>query len=93
MIAKVGSFFSYGLEKLYDFAALAFIIREHLRQLLFVIACDAVRQHMNGIAAFRHIEAGGFDAGRGVRTGDIKVVKAMLPDKGGERLTGQCIAF
>ena len=48
-----------------------FIIGKQLRQFLFIVARDAVRQHMNGIAAFCHIVAGGFDAGRGVRTGNI----------------------
>lgn len=58
-------------------AALAFVIRKQLRQLLFVVAGDAVRQHMDGAAAFHHIEAGGFDAGCGIRADNIKVGNAV----------------
>ena len=79
--------------KLRDRAALALIIGEHLRQLLFIVAGDAVRQHVNGIAAFCHIEAGGFDAGRGVRAGNVKVSNAVRLNKSGESLAGQRIAF
>ena len=60
-----------------DGAALAFIIGKHFGELLFVIAGDAVRQHADGIAAFGQIEAGGFDAGRGVCAGDVEPGNAV----------------
>ena len=60
--------------KLRDRASLAFIIRKHLGQLLFVVAGDAVRQYMNGIPVFRHIVAGGFDAYRGIRACNRKTL-------------------
>lgn len=48
---------------------------------------------MNGVAAFCHIVAGGFDAGRGVRTDDVKLGNLMLLNKGGKRLAGQGVAL
>ena len=74
-------------------AALAFVIGEQLRQLPFIIACDAVRQHMDGIAVFSHIEAGGFDARCGVGSGKITIGNPMLLQEGSKRLTGQGVAF
>ena len=81
------------LRKRHNRAALACIVREQLRQFLFIVAGDAVRQYMNGIAAFCHIVAGGFDAGRGVRTGDVKLGNSTLLNKGGKRLAGQGVAL
>ena len=74
-------------------AALACIIRQHFRQLLFVIACDAVRQHMNRISDFRHIEAGGFDAGRGVGAGNIKPGNATFLNESGKSIACKRVAF
>ena len=48
---------------------------------------------MNGIAAFCHIVAGGFDAGRGVRTDDVKLGNSTLLNKSGKCLAGQGVAF
>ena len=48
---------------------------------------------MNDIAAFCHIVAGGFDAGRGVRTDNVKLGNSMLLNKCGKRLAGQGIAL
>lgn len=64
----------------------------HLRQLPFIVAGDAVRQHMNGVAAFRHVVAGGFDAGCGIRSNNIKICNAMLLNKSGKCLAGQGVA-
>ena len=83
----------YGLRKRFDRAALAFIIGEQLRQLLFVVARDAVRQHMHAISAFRQIEAGGFDAGRGVGSGKIKFGDTVLLDESRKGLAGQGAAL
>lgn len=67
-------------------------IRKHLRQLPFIVAGDAVRQHMNGVAAFRHVVAGGFDAGCDIRSNNIKICNAMLLNKSGKCLAGQGVA-
>ena len=48
---------------------------------------------MNGVAAFCHIVAGGFDAGSGVRTDDVKLGNSTLLNKGGKRLAGQGVAL
>ena len=48
---------------------------------------------MDGIAAFPHVEAGGFDAGRGVGTGKVTMGNAVLLKKGGEGLVGQGAAL
>ena len=48
---------------------------------------------MNGIAAFCHIVAGGFDAGRGIRANDVKFGNSMLLNKGGKCLAGQGVAL
>lgn len=76
-----------------DFAALAFVICKHLGQLLFIITRNAVRQHMNGVSAFRHIKAGGFDARRGIRTDNIKIGNVVFPNEIGKILACQRIAF
>lgn len=47
----------------------------------------------SGIAAFRHIVAGGFDACGGIRAGNIKLGNAMLLNESRESLAGQGIAF
>lgn len=67
-------------------------IRKHLRQLPFIVAGDAVRQHMNGVAAFRHVVAGGFDAGCDIRSNNIKICNAMFLNKSGKCLAGQGVA-
>ena len=46
---------------------------------------------MDGIAAFSHVEAGGFDAGRSIRTGNIKLGNPILLNEGGKSLAGQGI--
>ena len=74
-------------------AALAFVIGEQLRQLPFIIACDAVRQHMDGIAVFSHIEAGGFDARCGVGSGKIKFGDTVFLDESRKGLAGQGAAL
>ena len=48
---------------------------------------------MNGVAAFCHVVAGGFDAGRGVCSGDVKLGNSTLPNKSGKRLAGQGVAL
>ena len=48
---------------------------------------------MNGIAAFRHVVAGGFDAGCGVRTDDVKLGNSTLLNKGGKCLASQGVAL
>ena len=48
---------------------------------------------MNGVAAFCHIVAGGFDAGRSVRTNDVKLGNSTLLNKSGKRLAGQGVAL
>ncbi len=48
---------------------------------------------MNDIAAFRQIVAGGFDAGCGIGSGNVKLGNSMLLKEGGKRLAGQGIAF
>lgn len=80
------------LMKFHNSAALAFIICKHFGQFLFIVAGDAVRQHMNGVAAFRHVVAGGFDAGCDIRSNNIKICNAMLLNKSGKCLAGQGVA-
>ena len=80
------------LRKRHNRAALACIVREQLRQFLFIVAGDAVRQYMNGIAAFCHVVAGGFDAGCDIRSNNIKICNAMLLNKSGKCLAGQGVA-
>lgn len=48
---------------------------------------------MDGISVFCHIEAGGFDTGRSICTGNIKLGNAVLLNESSESLAGQCIAF
>ena len=48
---------------------------------------------MDGIAAFPHVEASGFDAGCGIRPGKITMGNAVLLKKGGEGLVGQGAAL
>ena len=73
-------------------AALTFIVAQHFADLSLVVAGDAVRQHMNGVAAFRHVVAGGFDAGCDIRSNNIKICNAMLLNKSGKCLAGQGVA-
>jgi hypothetical protein len=47
---------------------------------------------MNGVAAFRHVVAGGFDAGCDIRSNNIKICNAMLLNKSGKCLAGQGVA-
>ena len=76
-----------------DSTALAFVVCKHFRKFLFIIAGDAVGQHMNGIAVFRHIVAGGFDASCGIRSGHKKLSNPMFVNKGGEVLICQSVAL
>ena len=76
-----------------DSTALAFVVRKHLREFLFIIAGDTVRQNMNDIAVFRHIVAGGFDASCGIRSSHKKLGNSMRLNKGGKVLTCQCVAL
>ena len=48
---------------------------------------------MDGIALFRHVVAGGFDAGSGVRAHDEELGQPLRLDKGGKVLAGQGIAL
>ena len=48
---------------------------------------------MNGIAAFRHIEAGGFDTGSGICAGNIKFGNAVFLDKSRKLLAGRALLF
>lgn len=81
------------LMKFHNRAALAFIICKHFGQLLFIVAGDAVRQDMNGIAVFGHVIAGRLDAGCCICTGNIKIGNAVLLKEGSESLAGQCVTF
>ena len=47
---------------------------------------------MNGVAAFRHVVAGGFDAGCDIRSNNIKICNAMFLNKSGKCLAGQGVA-
>ena len=48
---------------------------------------------MHAKSAFRQIEAGGFDAGRGVGSGEIKLRDAVFLDESRKGLAGQGAAL
>ena len=78
----IGLTFLHDFAEFTDSAALACIVFHHLREFLFVIACDAVGQNMNGISGFGHVVTGGFYASCGICTGDKKLGDVAFLDKG-----------
>ena len=72
-------------------AAFAFIILQHLIDLLLVIAGDAIREDRNGVVCLSHIKTSRLDAGRCIGTGNDKLVYIMSADEIRERLAGQRI--
>ena len=77
----IGLKYLHNFTEFIDGAALVCIIFHHLRKFIFIIACDAVRQNMNGISDFGHIEASGLYAGCGICSGNKKLGDVVCPDK------------
>ena len=77
---------SHDFTEFIDCASLACIVFKHLREFLFVIAGNAVRQNMNGISVFGHIVAGGFNASRSICSGNKKLGDVVCGYKGGKFL-------
>jgi tetratricopeptide (TPR) repeat protein len=76
-----------------DFTALTCVIAEHFVHLFQIIAGDTVGNDMYGVTGLGHVEAGGFHAGGGIRTGNIKLVYAVCLDKCGKFFTCQSVAL
>ena len=75
----IGLKYLHNFTEFIDGAALVCIIFHHLRKFIFIIACDAVRQNMNGISDFGHIEASGLYAGCGICSGNKKLGDVVGP--------------
>lgn len=77
----------------FKLAALAFVIRKHFGDFLFVVARYAICQNVHRKARLFHIETGGLYASGGVGAGNVKLADVVILNKLNEVVRGQRAAF
>ena len=79
--------------KRFDLTAFAFIIGEHLREFLQVVAGDTVGENMYCEACLGHVETRRFHTGRSISTSHVELIDAVRRNESRKRLACKGIAF
>ena len=66
------------LYKCFDLTAFAFVVGEHLREFLQVVAGNAVGEDMYRETSFGHVETRRFHAGRSISPSHVELIDAVL---------------